>query len=191
MPREMFTEIDLRMAAARLATNRTSRRRFIGGSAAAAAAWLLGPSFLAACGSKGGSGGGGGGERSSFRLTANLELAAVHGPRFRQGVPRRRRASPWTTKRTSTTTRSGSPRSRSRCSASRTSAPTLPCPTHVHGHALAATRLPQRVQQGQHPEHRRTCGPTSSKPASTPGRKYTAPYMSGFVGLGVQPGSNR
>jgi spermidine/putrescine transport system substrate-binding protein len=34
----------------RLATNRTSRRRFIGGGAAAAAALALGPSFLAACG---------------------------------------------------------------------------------------------------------------------------------------------
>ncbi len=35
----------------RAATNRTSRRRFIGGGAAAAAALTLGPSFLAACGS--------------------------------------------------------------------------------------------------------------------------------------------
>jgi spermidine/putrescine transport system substrate-binding protein len=38
----------------RLATNRTSRRRFIGGGAAAAAALALGPSFLAACGSESG-----------------------------------------------------------------------------------------------------------------------------------------
>ena len=37
-----------------LATNRTSRRRFIGGSAAAAAAAVLGTSFLAACGSDSG-----------------------------------------------------------------------------------------------------------------------------------------
>jgi spermidine/putrescine transport system substrate-binding protein len=35
----------------RFATNRTNRRRFIGGGAAAAAALVLGPSFLAACGS--------------------------------------------------------------------------------------------------------------------------------------------
>ncbi|MDA4107848.1 polyamine ABC transporter substrate-binding protein [Mycolicibacterium holsaticum] len=38
----------------RFATNRTSRRRFIGGGAAAAAAMVLGPSFLAACGSDSG-----------------------------------------------------------------------------------------------------------------------------------------
>ncbi|WP_458315847.1 polyamine ABC transporter substrate-binding protein [Mycolicibacterium brisbanense] len=36
---------------ARLAANPTSRRRFLGGGAAAAAALALGPSFLAACGS--------------------------------------------------------------------------------------------------------------------------------------------
>ncbi len=42
---------------ARFATNRTSRRRFIGGGAAAAAAVVLGPSFLAACGSDGGTSG--------------------------------------------------------------------------------------------------------------------------------------
>lgn len=41
---------------ARLASNRTNRRRFIGGSAATAAAAVLGSSFLAACGS--GDGGG-------------------------------------------------------------------------------------------------------------------------------------
>ncbi len=42
---------------ARLATNRTSRRRFIGGGAAAAAALALGPSVLTACGSDSGTSG--------------------------------------------------------------------------------------------------------------------------------------
>jgi spermidine/putrescine transport system substrate-binding protein len=37
--------------AARVAASRTNRRRFLGGGAAAAAALVLGPSFLAACGS--------------------------------------------------------------------------------------------------------------------------------------------
>ncbi|MDX1872895.1 spermidine/putrescine ABC transporter substrate-binding protein [Mycolicibacterium sp. 120266] len=49
----MSNEIDPRLFS-RLAANRTSRRRFIGGGAAAAAAAILGPSFLAACGSNGG-----------------------------------------------------------------------------------------------------------------------------------------
>ncbi len=50
----MSNEIDPRLLS-RLAANRTSRRRFIGGSAAAAAAAVLGSSFLAACGSDSGS----------------------------------------------------------------------------------------------------------------------------------------
>jgi spermidine/putrescine transport system substrate-binding protein len=49
----MPNEIDPQLFA-RLATNRTSRRRFIGGGAAAAAAAILGPAFLAACGSDSG-----------------------------------------------------------------------------------------------------------------------------------------
>lgn len=47
----MPTEFDPRLIS-RFATNRTSRRRFIGGSAAAAAGLALGGSFLAACGSE-------------------------------------------------------------------------------------------------------------------------------------------
>jgi spermidine/putrescine transport system substrate-binding protein len=46
----MPNEIDPRLLS-RLATNRTSRRRFIGGGAAAAAAVAMGGSFLAACSS--------------------------------------------------------------------------------------------------------------------------------------------
>lgn len=46
----MANEIDPRLMS-RLATSRTNRRRFLGGGAAAAAALALGPSFLAACGS--------------------------------------------------------------------------------------------------------------------------------------------
>lgn len=50
----MSNEIDPRLLS-RLVANRTSRRRFIGGSAATAAAAILGSSFLAACGSDSGS----------------------------------------------------------------------------------------------------------------------------------------
>ncbi len=50
----MSNEIHPRLLS-RLAANRTSRRRFIGGSAATAAAAILGSSFLAACGSDSGS----------------------------------------------------------------------------------------------------------------------------------------
>ena len=50
MPPKNSESIDLHLAAL-LAANRTSRRRFIGGGAAAAAAVALGGSFLAACSS--------------------------------------------------------------------------------------------------------------------------------------------
>jgi spermidine/putrescine transport system substrate-binding protein len=48
MPSQDFDAIDLRQIS-RLVANRTSRRRFIGGGAAAAAALAMGGSFLAAC----------------------------------------------------------------------------------------------------------------------------------------------
>jgi len=48
MPSKDFDAIDLRQFS-RLAANRTSRRRFIGGGAAAAEALAMGGSFLAAC----------------------------------------------------------------------------------------------------------------------------------------------
>ncbi len=54
MSREVPSPIDPQLMA-RLTASRTSRRRFIGGSAAAAAALTLGSSFLTACGSDSGS----------------------------------------------------------------------------------------------------------------------------------------
>jgi spermidine/putrescine transport system substrate-binding protein len=56
MPSKNFEAIDPQLAA-RLAANRTSRRRFIGGGAAAAAGLALGGTFLAACGSDSGQSG--------------------------------------------------------------------------------------------------------------------------------------
>ena len=53
MPAKNSDAIDPQLLS-RLAMNRTSRRRFIGGGAAAAAALALGPSFLAACGKESG-----------------------------------------------------------------------------------------------------------------------------------------
>jgi spermidine/putrescine transport system substrate-binding protein len=64
----MPNEFDPRLLA-RLASNRTSRRRFIGGSAAAAAAAVLGPSFLAACSKEGDGGGGNEATSDSLRIS--------------------------------------------------------------------------------------------------------------------------
>ena len=59
MPSEKIPAFDL-LQMNRLAANRTSRRRFIGGGAAAAAALAMGGSFLAACSSDNKSASGGG-----------------------------------------------------------------------------------------------------------------------------------
>jgi spermidine/putrescine transport system substrate-binding protein len=69
MPSQNTEPIDLRMVA-RLAANPTSRRRFIGGGAAAAAALALGPSFLAACG---------GGEQPSGQPATTTETGPATG----------------------------------------------------------------------------------------------------------------
>ena len=118
---------------ARLAANRTSRRRFLGGGAAAAAALALGPSFLAACGSR--TAAVGGTQRHApaddgspaaahcASRTGRCTWPTASSPRSRPPS-----ASRWTTRKTSTTTRNGSPRTRNRCRASRTSAPTWWCP---------------------------------------------------------------
>ena len=92
--------------------------------------WPSGPSFLAACGSDSGESG----DDHARRRTADRPAARCGSrtgrctwPTVSSPPSRPRPASPWTTRKTSTTTSSGSPRSRSRCRASRTSAPTWRC----------------------------------------------------------------
>ena len=70
----MPNEIDPRLLT-RFATNRTSRRRFIGGGAAAAAAAILGPSFLAACGSDSGTSGQGTTTQDSGPASGTLRIS--------------------------------------------------------------------------------------------------------------------
>jgi spermidine/putrescine transport system substrate-binding protein len=67
-------EIDPRLLA-RLAANRTSRRRFIGGGAAAAAALAMGGSFLAACSSDNKSATGGGTTTQEGPATGTVRIS--------------------------------------------------------------------------------------------------------------------
>ena len=177
MPREM----DPRFA--RFAANRTSRRRFIGGGAAAAAAFALGPSFLAACGSDSGTSGTttqDGGPASGTLRVSNWPLYMADG--FVAAFQTGQRASRSTTRKTSTTTSSGSPRSRNRCRASRTSAPTWWCPPQFMATRVRRAGLAQRDQRGRCAQQARTCAPTcstrrSTRAASAPRR--TCPAWSG------------
>ena len=119
---------------------------------------------------------------AGHRQAAHLQLAAVHGRRFRRGVPDRDRHARSTTKRTSTTTRSGSPRSRSRCRASRTSAPTWWCRPSSWPPGSTAWAGSTRSAKADVP-NKKNMRPDLLDANADPGRKFSAPYMSGMVGL--------
>jgi spermidine/putrescine transport system substrate-binding protein len=178
MPREMFTENDLRMAASRIAANRTSRRRFIGGSAAAAAAAILGPSFLAAC-SKDSGGGGGEAASGSLRISnwpAYMAPDFVKGFQDKEGITVDYKEDlndneEWFAK-------IKEPLQRKQDIGADLAVPT--------------TFMAVRLQQlGFLSELNHANIPNISnlrqdllEASVDPGRKFSAPYMSGFVGLG-------
>lgn len=175
MPREM-TPFDLNLAA-RLASNRTSRRRFIGGGAAAAAAAILGPSFLAAC-----SKGGGGGEQAasgSLRISnwpAYMAPDFVKGFQDSQGITVDYKEDfndneEWFAK-------VKEPLQRKQDIGADLAVPST----------FMATRLQQlgflsELNHGNIP-NLNNLRPDLLEASVDPGRKFSAPYMSGFVGLG-------
>ena len=174
MPRE----IDPRLFA-RLASNPTSRRRFIGGGAAVAAAAVLGPSFLAAC-SKSESGGGGEQAASgSLRISnwpAYMAPDFVKGFQDKEGVTVDYKEDlndneEWFAK-------IKEPLSRKQDIGSDLAVPTT----------FMAVRLQQlgwlnELNHGNIPNIE-NLRPDLLEASVDPGRKFSAPYMSGFVGLG-------
>ena len=176
MPREMTPGFDLNLAA-RLASNRTSRRRFIGGGAAAAAAAILGPSFLAAC-----SKGGGGSEQAasgSLRISnwpAYMAPDFVKGFQDSQGITVDYKEDfndneEWFAK-------VKEPLQRKQDIGADLAVPST----------FMATRLQQlgflsELNHGNIP-NLNNLRPDLLEASVDPGRKFSAPYMSGFVGLG-------
>jgi spermidine/putrescine transport system substrate-binding protein len=174
MPRE----IDPRLFA-RLASNPTSRRRFIGGGAAAAAAAVLGPSFLAAC-SK--SDNGGGGEQAASGSLRISNWPAYMAPDFVKGFQDKEGVTvdykedlndneEWFAK-------IKEPLSRKQDIGSDLAVPTT----------FMAVRLQQLgwlndLNHGNIPNIA-NLRPDLLEASVDPGRKFSAPYMSGFVGLG-------
>ncbi len=68
----------------------------------------------------------------------------------------------------------------------------LVVPTTVHGGSARSSSAGSTSSANHaHPEHEEPARRTCSKPKVDPGRKFTAPYMSGFVGLGLQQGRDR
>jgi spermidine/putrescine transport system substrate-binding protein len=173
MPRE----IDPRLFA-RLASNPTSRRRFIGGGAAVAAAAVLGPSFLAAC-SKSDSGGGGEAASDSLRISnwpAYMAPDFVKGFQDKEGITVDYKEDlndneEWFAK-------IKEPLQRKQDIGSDLAVPTT----------FMAVRLQQLgfLNELNHANIPNIANlrPDLLEASVDPGRKFSAPYMSGFVGLG-------
>ncbi len=181
-------EFDPRLLAARLAANRTSRRRFLGRGGAAAAALVLGPSFLAACGSKD-SGGGGttatattaddGAKASGHLRISNWPLYMADG-----FVAAFQTASGLTVdyKEDFNDNEEWFAKNKEPLSRKQDIGADLVVPTQ-----FMALRLKQLGWLNEISEtrvaNRKNLRPDLLNDVSDPGRKYTAPYMTGMVGL--------
>ena len=181
-------EFDPQLLAARLAANRTSRRRFLGRGGAAAAALVLGPSFLAACGSKD-SGGGGttatattaddGAKASGHLRISNWPLYMADG--FVAGF---QTASGLAVdyKEDFNDNEEWFAKNKEPLSRKQDIGADLVVPTQ-----FMALRLKQLGWLNEISEtrvaNRKNLRPDLLNDASDPGRKYTAPYMTGMVGL--------
>ena len=179
MPREMIPGIDLNLAA-RLATNRTSRRRFIGGGAAAAAAAVLGPSFLAAC-SKGGGGGGGGEEAASGSLRIS-NWPAYMAPDFVKGFQDKMGITV-DYKEDLNDNEEWFAKIKEPLSRKQDIGADLAVPTTFMAVRLQQLGFLNELNHANIPNIN-NLRPDMLEASVDPGRKFSAPYMSGFVGLG-------
>ena len=180
--------IDPRLLA-RLAANPTSRRRFLGGGAAAAAGLILGPSFLAACGSKD-SGGGGGTSASSAPADdgskASGHLRISNWPLYMADgfIAAFQTATGLTVdyKEDFNDNEEWFAKNKEPLSRKQDIGADLVVPTQ-----FMALRLKQLGWLNEISEtrvaNRKNLRPDLLNDASDPGRKYTAPYMTGMVGL--------
>ena len=180
--------IDPRLLA-RLAANPTSRRRFLGGGAAAAAGLILGPSFLAACGSKD-SGGGGGTSASSAPADdgskASGHLRISNWPLYMADgfVAAFQTASGLTVdyKEDYNDNEEWFAKNKEPLSRKQDIGADLVVPTQFMALRLKQLGWLNEISESRVP-NRKNLRPDLLNDASDPGRKYTAPYMTGMVGL--------
>lgn len=171
---------------ARLTANRASRRRFLGGGAAAAAALVLGPSFLAAC-SSGETGGGGqgtvapddGSPASGTLRISNWPLYMADG--FVAGF---QTASGLTVdyKEDYNDNEQWFAKNKEALSRRQDIGADLVVPTEFMAFRLRALGWLNEINDARVP-NKKNLRPDLLNNASDPGRKYTAPYMTGMVGL--------
>ncbi|MET0453758.1 MAG: spermidine/putrescine ABC transporter substrate-binding protein [Mycobacterium sp.] len=172
----MANEIDPRLMS-RLASSRTSRRRFLGGGAAAAAAFALGPSFLAACSS---GGGGGGGEVSSALRISNWP--AYMAPGF---VDEFQKSSSLTVdyKEDFNDNEQWFAKVKEPLQRKQDIGCDLAVPTTFMASRLQQLGWLNELNKSNIPNID-NLRPDLLEASVDPGRKFSAPYMSGFVGLG-------
>lgn len=180
-------DIDPRLLA-RLAANPTSRRRFLGGGAATAAALVLGPSFLAACGSKSESGGGNtaatappddGSPASGHLRVSNWPLYMADG-----FVAAFQKASGLTVdyKEDFNDNEEWFAKNKEPLSRKQDIGADLVVPTQFMALRLKGLGWLNEISDARVP-NKKNLRPDLANDVSDPGRKYTAPYMTGMVGL--------
>lgn len=172
----MAREFDARVRSPFAAT-RVNRRRFLGGGAAAAAALALGPSFLAACGSKEGD--------SSSPPSNALRISnwpAYMAPDFVKGF---QDASGITVdyKEDFNDNEEWFAKVKEPLSRGQDIGADLAVPTTFMAARLRELKFVKDFDQANIP-NMKNLRPDLLEASVDPGRKYSAPYMSGFVGLG-------
>jgi spermidine/putrescine transport system substrate-binding protein len=178
----MTNEIDPRLLS-RFAANRTSRRRFIGGGAAAAAAVAFGGSFLAACSS---------GNKSATGTTSTQEgpasgtLRISNWPLYMADgfVADFQKASGLTVdyKEDFNDNEEWFAKNKEPLSRKQDIGADLVVPTQFMAARLKQLGWLNEISDAGVP-NRKNLRPDLLNSAADPGRKFTAPYMTGMVGL--------
>jgi spermidine/putrescine transport system substrate-binding protein len=182
------SEIDPRLLS-RLAANRTSRRRFIGGGAAAAAGLALGGSFLAACGSNSGSGGSSGTAAtatSDDNSPASGHLRISNWPLYMADgfVAAFQKASGLTVdyKEDFNDNEEWFAKNKEPLSRKQDIGADLVVPTQFMALRLKGLGWLNEISDTRVP-NKKNLRPDLLNDTSDPGRKYTAPYMTGMTAL--------
>src|SRR5689334_4820989 len=168
----------------RLAANRTSRRRFIGGGAAAAAALAMGGSFLAACSSDNKSSSGGATTTQEGPATGTVRIS--NWPLYMADgfVAAFQKASGLTVdyKEDFNDNEQWFAKVKEPLSRKQDIGADLVVPTQFMAARIKQLGWLNEISETRVP-NRKNLRPDLLNDKSDPGRKFTAPYMSGMVGL--------
>ncbi len=171
---------------ARLAVNPASRRRFLSGGAAAAAALVLGPSFLAACGKDTGSRGGPAELPPDDGSPATGHLRISNWPFYMADgfLADFQKASGLTVdyKEDFNDNQQWFAKNKEALSRGRDIGADLVVPTQFMAMRLKGLGWLNEIRESRVP-NKKNLRPDLLNDTGDPGRKFTAPYMTGMVGL--------